>query len=216
MIYEQQYVEHLRPLLQAHSVSSYLADMRAVENIVGEITPDMLHSEQDVQEILLRLQERMPPERVRNCGSAMRRYVEVVEKLSQSIAINSLETEMITHGIVDPTFVSDREGRESIRVHVEYERSIRNRAEAIRIHGAQCKACGFDFNVNYGEAHARDFIEVHHVRSIAEQGDQPIEPLVDLVTLCSNCHSMAHRENGRILSVGELKELIASARPTSR
>jgi predicted HNH restriction endonuclease len=35
---------------------------------------------------------------------------------------------------------------------------------------------------------------------------------VDLAPLCSNCHSMAHRETGRILSVAELKGLIEEGR----
>jgi len=123
-------------------------------------------------------------------------------------ADSDVETEEATHGGVDETFVPDPEGNRKMRMHVSYERSPRNRAEAIRIHGTNCLVCGFDFNKVYGAELARDYIEVHHNRSITEQAGKPVNPATDLSPLCSNCHSMAHRERGVILSVAALKELI--------
>jgi predicted HNH restriction endonuclease len=63
----------------------------------------------------------------------------------------------------------------------------------------------------YGAAHARGFIEVHHAVSITEV-DGLVNPDADLLPLCSNCHSMAHRTDGRILTLKELRELLEGGR----
>lgn len=133
------------------------------------------------------------------------------EGISEWKGNSSVETELITHGVNIEQFIPDEEGRMRIRLHVEYERSPKNRAKAIEIHGTTCKACGFDFDVAYGELYARSFIEIHHLASISKQGGKPVNPETDLVPLCSNCHSMAHRTTGTIISVQEIKELIEKA-----
>jgi 5-methylcytosine-specific restriction protein A len=114
----------------------------------------------------------------------------------------------LTHGVGIDEFIPDEEGRMTYRQHAVYERSHRNRARAIQIHGEKCLACGFCFNSVYGVEHAGSYIEIHHVRSITEQEGLEVDPGTDLVPLCSNCHSMAHRKTGIILSVTELKELL--------
>lgn len=124
-------------------------------------------------------------------------------------ADGSITTEEATHGTADSYFTPDAEGRKRLIQHISYERSRRNRARAIKIHGISCLACGFNFNEAYGPDFARDFIEVHHVQSITEQSDTIIDPERDLIPLCSNCHSMAHRERGRILSLQDLRVLVS-------
>lgn len=121
------------------------------------------------------------------------------------------ETEHLAHGSVGGDFIPDEEGRLVWRQHVAFERSRRNRERAIKLHGTVCAACGFDFDKFYGLEHARGYIEIHHVRSITEQAGRRVEPEKDLVPLCSNCHSMAHRSGHRILSVAELQALIIQA-----
>jgi 5-methylcytosine-specific restriction protein A len=120
---------------------------------------------------------------------------------------DSLETELITHGQPNEEFIPDVEGRRIIRQHVAYERSPRNRQRALEIHKNCCKACDFKFDDVYGHQHAKGYIEIHHVKSITEING-PVNPEIDLVPLCSNCHSMAHREKGRILTVEEIKALL--------
>ena len=134
------------------------------------------------------------------------------EALGEWRGRSSAETERITHGIGIEEYIADEEGRKSLRLHVQYERSQRNRARAIEVHGTTCMACGFNFDAVYGEAHAAGYIEIHHVRSITEQGGLPVDPEADLVPLCSNCHSMAHRRTGVVLSVEELRQLLVQAR----
>lgn len=75
-----------------------------------------------------------------------------------------------------------------------YERRPANRAAAIAAHGANCKACGFNFARTYG-ALGEGFIEVHHRTPVSQMGESYVlDPVKDLVPLCSNCHQMVHRE----------------------
>jgi len=75
-----------------------------------------------------------------------------------------------------------------------------------------CAACGFEGTKNYGEA-AKGLIEIHHKRPIAIAGTskKPLrEAVADVIPLCPNCHRMVHRRVGEVMSMEELKELIAS------
>lgn len=96
-----------------------------------------------------------------------------------------------------------------------YERDAVNRRNAIEYHGLTCKACGFNFEQVYGER-GSGYIEVHHVKPIStEHQAQMIDPKVDLVTVCSNCHRIIHRDPNHILTVNDLKAImlkIAGAR----
>ena len=127
---------------------------------------------------------------------------------AEATAASAIAAEERAHGIADEEFVPDAEGRRIIRQHVTYERSPRNRARALEIHGTKCVVCGFDFNEFYGAELAREYIEVHHTRSITEMRGDVVNPETDLAPICSNCHSMAHRERGRIVSVAELKAAV--------
>jgi 5-methylcytosine-specific restriction endonuclease McrA len=128
------------------------------------------------------------------------------------VARESLETELDTHGVFEDEYEPEAEGQRKLRLHITYERSQNNREEALKLHGTICAACGFDFDTVYGADFARHYIEVHHVESVTTLAGRVVTPATDLVPLCSNCHSMAHRERGRILTVTELQHLIESAR----
>ena len=121
-----------------------------------------------------------------------------------------VETEDATHGVENTG--GHAEGREIIRQSRTYERDPRNRVAAIRAHGVTCVACGFNFDAFYGAAYARSYIEVHHLNPLAGGGARVVDPAVDLRPLCANCHSMVHRRPGTILSIEELRQLIAAAR----
>lgn len=90
-----------------------------------------------------------------------------------------------------------------------YERRPANRAAAIAAHGTTCKACGFDFALFYGMI-GESFIEVHHRTPVSQLGkDYVLDPVRDLVPLCSNCHQMVHRECPPI-SAEELREMLVN------
>lgn len=65
----------------------------------------------------------------------------------------------------------------------------------------------FRFDQAYGANHARGYIEEHHAASVSKINGT-VEPEKDLIPLCSNCHSMAHRNRDHILTLDELKKLI--------
>jgi 5-methylcytosine-specific restriction protein A len=105
----------------------------------------------------------------------------------------------------------EKEGAEYQTLVTRYERSRTNREACIRFHGAVCKACGFNFHVFYGAA-AGNYIEVHHSDSIADYGrERIVDPINDLVPLCSNCHSVAHKRRPPF-TVGAISGRIEEAR----
>lgn len=89
-----------------------------------------------------------------------------------------------------------------------YERSPINRKLAIQLHGLACNVCGFNFEAVYG-ARGTDYIEVHHVKPISTfTEEQHVDPKTDLMTICSNCHRMIHRQPNDILTVEQLRNII--------
>lgn len=81
-----------------------------------------------------------------------------------------------------------------LRVEVNrYERDRRNRAAALAIHGCSCLACGKNMVDIYGPS-ADGVIEVHHTTPVSRLGPgYIIDPRIDLIPLCPNCHAVVHR-----------------------
>jgi len=85
-----------------------------------------------------------------------------------------------------------------------YERNLSARKACIEHYGYSCQICSFDFWDKYGEV-GQDFIHVHHTTPIASVGaSYHIDPILDLIPVCPNCHAMLHRRDPP-LSVEELK-----------
>lgn len=113
------------------------------------------------------------------------------------------------------TFSAEDEGKSKIIQHMSYERSLKNRAKAIEIHGTACSVCDFDFNEFYGEELASDYIEIHHIKPVSEfQGT--IDPETDLIPVCPNCHRMLHRYRNKTLSIEDLKKIIHSNKQNNK
>lgn len=105
-------------------------------------------------------------------------------------------------------YTSNKEGKKVVYYTNRYERNPRNRALAIALFGCKCMVCKFDFESMYGSL-GKGFIEVHHIKPLSDLNEEvEICPATDLVTVCSNCHRMIHREKDRTLSVEELKKII--------
>lgn len=104
--------------------------------------------------------------------------------------------------------VGEAEGGQYQVLVNRYERSDINRAACVEVHGAKCKVCGFDFENFYGMI-GIGFIEVHHIELVSRLTPGTIlDPTIDLVPLCSNCHSMAHKRRSPPYTVNELKAMI--------
>lgn len=109
----------------------------------------------------------------------------------------------------DHTFV---EGNRIVVYGTKYERNPKVRETFLKAQQKpfRCAACGFVFEQVYGSL-GKDYIEVHHRMPLYVNAvEQPVNPLTDLVCLCSNCHRMIHRNRDRILTAEELKQLIES------
>jgi len=102
------------------------------------------------------------------------------------------------------------EGNEVFSYRVGYERNPEARIACLSHHGYACKACGMSLEIAYGSI-AREFIHVHHLSQISDAGGQrEVNPVLDLVPLCPNCHAVAHRRSPPF-SVEELRGFIVNA-----
>lgn len=105
-----------------------------------------------------------------------------------------------------PEIVSRTEGGVKVKISSVVERNPSLRNEALRIHGYDCKVCGFNFHDTYGEW-GRDWAEVHHIRPISDHKEETVltNPQTDMIVLCANCHRMIHRKKDKVLTIEELK-----------
>lgn len=71
-----------------------------------------------------------------------------------------------------------------------------------------CQACGFDFEKRYGQR-GEYFIECHHKKPVSSYKRRRTTTYNDLIMLCSNCHSMVHREQPW-LSFRQLRGIVKS------
>ena len=110
------------------------------------------------------------------------------------------------------TDIQGYEGGQRLRYVNIYERKLAFRAAAILIHGVICKGCAFEFGAMYGEL-GRGYIEVHHLRPLsAYSGQQLVSPRYHMTVMCSNCHRMVHRKPNSVLSINDLRRIIALAK----
>jgi predicted HNH restriction endonuclease len=84
------------------------------------------------------------------------------------------------------------------------KRSKALRDECIKRYGCRCFVCGFDFEVVYGER-GKGFIEVHHLNPMANYDDEHSISVDELRPLCSNCHTMIHRDPRKVSDIDEFK-----------
>lgn len=104
------------------------------------------------------------------------------------------------------------ESKKYVSSFSQMRRSKEARDKCIELKGCYCNICGFDFQKIYGDL-GKDYIEVHHIISIDNLINaidyEGTDPKKDLIPLCSNCHSMIHREKPPY-SPDEIKEIINS------
>jgi len=101
-----------------------------------------------------------------------------------------------------------KEGKVTYETVKKYERSRINRAACIEIQGVDCKVCGMTFCDKYGTV-GGGFIHVHHVEPVSLLGgDYVIDPAVDLVPVCPNCHAMLHKKSPPY-TIEEMRSIIA-------
>ena len=101
------------------------------------------------------------------------------------------------------------EATEGMMKEVAFFRRQRNRAirnQCAARDNYTCQVCGFSFEKTYGER-GKGYIEVHHLKPLFSYDDEHDIELHDLISLCSNCHSMIHM-GGEIKTPNELVQII--------
>lgn len=94
--------------------------------------------------------------------------------------------------VKEPETYDKLEGKKYETAVTRYERNQGNRKDCIAHYGYVCQVCEMNFEQIYGEL-GKNFIEVHHLYPVS-QGERQVHPIEDLIPLCSNCHSMIHRQ----------------------
>ncbi|MED4990883.1 HNH endonuclease [Parageobacillus toebii] len=126
-----------------------------------------------------------------------------IKQISEEVIKEDIDAELFEE---HPTY---KEGAVQEYYGKRYERNPESRKKAIEIHGLNCVVCGFNFEEVYGER-GKDFIEVHHVKPLSTIKEEvEINPETDLVPVCANCHRMIHRRKDDVLTIEELKSIVA-------
>ena len=114
----------------------------------------------------------------------------------------------------DADYAPDTEGVEHQYNLTKKERNPELRRKCIEYYkqlwggNIHCICCGFDFGKAYGKL-GEGYIEVHHVNPHHTfEGEHMVDPVQDLIPLCSNCHSMIHRVEGqgKCMTLKQLKD----------
>lgn len=101
------------------------------------------------------------------------------------------------------------EERRQIQYHRRIERNPRLAEAAKQLHGYNCQVCTINYEKVYGKL-GHKYIEAHHLSPLSEL---PLTQSIklsakdDFAVLCSNCHSMIHRESP-IPSVTKLRDIV--------
>ena len=106
---------------------------------------------------------------------------------------------------------SKKEFTEGNVVESHYDRRERDhgaRLKCIEHYGCKCAICGFDFEAKYGDV-GKEFIEVHHIVPISSsEGEHEVDPIIDLIPVCSNCHSILHRRRPEPYLPADVKHML--------
>lgn len=99
----------------------------------------------------------------------------------------------------------------SVTIVNRFEQDPDARRLCLAFHGTSCAACGFSFEVSYGQI-GSGAIDVHHLVPPALLGpDYELDPVADLIPLCPNCHAVAHHGVRSPRSVAELRHILSAA-----
>jgi hypothetical protein len=100
------------------------------------------------------------------------------------------------------------ENRKIISLHVRRERDTLLSNDRKKIDNYICTVCGMSFKNLYGEELGHNFAEAHHLTPLNTLKNEVLSTLADLCTVCSNCHSMLHRMDGKPSDVEKLKAIV--------
>lgn len=135
----------------------------------------------------------------RFCEGAVAFFLDVVNSLPAS----KLE---LAKRQIDPQF----ERKKWVKAHLGRERSRYLALECKRRDHYTCQICEKTFSEVYGEKLGAGFAEAHHIKPLARAAKNAKTKLEDLITVCSNCHRMLHRMDGKAGDVFRLRRIVCS------
>ncbi len=143
---------------------------------------------------------------VTSSGLGKKTDVSAANQIDKLYLNQDVTSAFVSHHEVDPQKEYIEGAVKRVFVN-KYERNPKAREECIKHYKCVCNVCGFDFSKYYGP-HGEGFIEVHHIIPLHQiKSGYTVDPIKDLIPVCSNCHSMLHR--GREpLTVKELRFLL--------
>ena len=187
------------------SETKYVRNLKENHGFIKEVDPTgsdftkWLYKE-SIEKVL----ETVPAEHENDFYRGYHWNCEVVKRI-RSMSTNDIN---LTEESKQEELQPQTEGRKTVYYTTKYERSTQNREAAIRIHGTKCMICGFDFEKKYGEL-GKGYIEVHHIRPLSEIDEEVVvNPEMDLICVCSNCHRMLHRFKSYMVTVEELRRIV--------
>ena len=137
-------------------------------------------------------------------GSAVKKRKEVY--LKYLTLLDLVSSQPIYPDEVDGS-VKYSEGKSKQVLVNTYERNLIARQVCLDHYGGNCQVCDFDFEKIFGEI-GKGFIHVHHVVDLATIGEEySVDPILDLIPVCPNCHAMLHRRKPAY-KIDELKILL--------
>jgi HNH endonuclease len=101
------------------------------------------------------------------------------------------------------------ENRQLVVTHLKRERSKSLLLLAKKRDKYICQVCDFNFEQFYGKI-GKNFAEAHHKVSLASLKVNVETKLGDLITVCSNCHRMLHKMEGKRNDYMTLRRLITN------
>lgn len=133
--------------------------------------------------------------------------------LPKAVPKRSGQTSGATRRLALPEEVGEQLFREGHAAQItvnRYERVSKARAACIAHHGTRCAGCGLSMETTYGPI-ARGFIHVHHVVPLSRRmNSYTVDPKLDLIPLCPNCHAVTHLADPP-LSLEQLKRNFTNA-----
>jgi predicted HNH restriction endonuclease len=142
-------------------------------------------SDDDLKEVI---REDYPRDQMYSLGKYDRAHSPLMNgsRLDVSRAVSFLED--AARAFTDRKFVEGACGQVTIN---KRERDLNARNACIEHLGCRCTICNMSFEEVYGEL-GSGFIHVHHIEPLAD-GEREVDPRLDLVPVCPNCHAMLHR-----------------------
>jgi len=97
------------------------------------------------------------------------------------------------------------ENRRVVMAHLARDRSRFLAEQCKAKDGFRCRVCSMRFRDTYGEV-GEGYAEAHHLVPLSRLKGARETQLVDLVTVCANCHRMLHRMRGETGDVSQLQK----------